>query len=506
MSRKSGYWYKLGADPEFELIDWQGDRERFVPAFEAFGESNYNSELGCDGHPSTAEIRPKPGNYAEVTSHINRLLAEAATHGYAAYAGSGKFEALGGHIHFSGIDPSCLLLDKLATFITEPLNKVSDTNLRQGDGSYGTYRFGSMSLSRREEICEFREQPHGWEYRAPLSWISTPVLCRGTLAIASVLARAAKLERLRKIATVGDLKKLAYKAERVAITKFYSLITELQQQDKVLEQVEIFQAWGKSVRTKRTASNQISFGQESGLMDIRDALRYSIADRARRRVDYLTYTRMHIVGMRSSRLVDAGATREDDGIMVHPALIQYLPSDIVVMFERWDRHDERWKRLVTISEPGQEVTRIGLSPSLRQYEVSAYTIDIIRELVKAVNRWYLAQSKKSKVDKLPPPPERKRINDDSDNYTRARDYDEYAGDYDNDEDEERPEECEREPHRHPEHCGTYTCNECNTQFGHMFHCRYDGCEYCNEEYGILPLGTTHLYRESGSAYPTDTTL
>jgi len=470
---------KLGADPEFEFEE----DGRLIPACELLP---FEGSLGCDGHNSTAELRPRAGAYYEVMRHINSLIGQAAEQGYSAYAGSGILESLGGHIHFSGIDPSCLFLDKLAVFITIPLNSVSIMDVR-ARYDYGAFRLGYNRLDRRQDMSEYRWQPHGWEYRAPLSWISTPILCRGVLAIAGVLARCAKLEKLRQVKTQADLCKLAYKGERVAIKQFYDTLENYKNDGTKLESIEIFKAWGKTKGLNRVPSNRISFGGELGLPTVQDAIFYSTDSGDSTWKDFSTIERTRIVGISNSR-IEFGDTSEYI-IFIHPDLKKYLPKRF---------------RFRVITDANQIRCRIGFSRSLREdlnrvylesvtrkLEMFKMTADLVKTLCKAVNRMCLADIK----TKPEPEPEKPRNLSTS----RRRDYDDPDGEYeegdgDDDEDSEDEYRCHNGGgEAHSRHCGVWTCTECADNFGHPARCRYDDCEYCNTEYGSLPSDSTEVF-------------
>ena len=271
---------KIGADPEFAF----SRNGRFVPAHHVLGYDT-NSELGTDGRDDTAELRPKPGSYYQVNSTISKLLSDAKKFGYDAYAGSGDHAPLGGHIHFSGIAADRELVKRLDKFIARPLNTVSDRSARHHYGEYG----------------EVRSQDHGWEYRAPLSWLSTPILTKGTLAIAWVLARAYKFKQVETINAREDLLNYAYKGERIAISLFFDAIKNYKTNNIQLESIEMFAAWGKESKPK--PSHFPDFSDDEFVWDIRTYIlnEHSLRKTAGRYHPYFCYKRLRFYGVRNSR-------------------------------------------------------------------------------------------------------------------------------------------------------------------------------------------------------------
>jgi hypothetical protein len=235
---------KIGADPEF-CFKRNGE---IVMADEVIGYDD-ETELGTDASADTAEIRPKAGNYWQVARRISRLLGEAAALGYDGFAGSGDVIPLGGHIHISGIEFNAELQSKLLRFITSPLNSVSNTRLRRHEG-YGRIRAKYVHNSRDLDIVRYND--HGWEYRSPASWLSTPILTKGVLAISWVLARATSKSDLHKINTKNELINYATKAEAVHIRLFYDAIKSYKTNNVKLEQIEMFAAWGKTKTNTKT--------------------------------------------------------------------------------------------------------------------------------------------------------------------------------------------------------------------------------------------------------------
>ena len=238
---------KVGADPEFELRDEDGD---LVYASNHIRDSACDERLGLDGHQATGELRPRPGHAQDVFEEIDSLLTDLADilagKDIKVYAGSGKELALGGHIHFSGVNSSLALVEALYRCITKPLNSISETYYRQHQGYGGA-------------DDQTRGQPHGWEYRRPLSWIVTPKLTLGVLTVAEVLARAEQAHKIERIENVEDLLTHANSTEEIAIREFYKEIDSLK--SKNLEEIEVLAAWKKDQTSRQPVSfNHNDFG------------------------------------------------------------------------------------------------------------------------------------------------------------------------------------------------------------------------------------------------------
>jgi len=248
----------LGADPEFEVRDSNG---RIINASNVRALSSRTSgELGLDGASVVGEIRPGPGSPAVVLENISKILdtANRAMTSYGIYGGAGKTYPIGGHIHFSGTPVHPNLLTLLDKYIASPLREISRQRIRNEHGYGG--------------LGEYRSQPHGWEYRAPCSWISHPTIAAGVLEVAHkcALANSKKIsidtqEKLLEFA--GSCSELSKKA----IGKFFNALEVFKKNGVSLEEVEIFQAWKKrgSARAAETINVvNFSFSEDYKLSEI----------------------------------------------------------------------------------------------------------------------------------------------------------------------------------------------------------------------------------------------
>ena len=174
----------LGADPEFVLLTPEG---RVAPASRYFppGATVGSDSLVVHGirRWPLAELRPAPAaEPAALAGVLRRLLAEAARRTgdepltWRAGALPVPGLPLGGHIHFSGVAPTPGRLRALDNAVALPLR------LLEPPGAAGRRpRYGALG--------DFRRKAHGgFEYRTPPSWLVSPALACGVLALAKIAA------------------------------------------------------------------------------------------------------------------------------------------------------------------------------------------------------------------------------------------------------------------------------------------------------------------------------
>lgn len=178
----------IGADPEFVMLRPDG---KIVPA------SRYlprDGDVGCDSvvirgvrRWPLAELRPAPATEpAAVAADLRRLLGEAArrtagaTLSWRAGAGPVRGLPLGGHVHISGAALTGERLRAMDNAVALPLRLLEPPS-----GAARRPRFGALG--------DFRRQSHGgFEYRTPPSWLVSPRLACGALALAKVAAEHAR--------------------------------------------------------------------------------------------------------------------------------------------------------------------------------------------------------------------------------------------------------------------------------------------------------------------------
>ncbi|AEI41451.1 putative amidoligase domain-containing protein [Paenibacillus mucilaginosus] len=175
----------LGADPEFLLLNGRG-KVRFASAF-----MDKDGPVGCDAIvlPSRrkiyplAELRPRPSTEVrELIVQLHRTLQLAArriTDEELVWVAGGmpvKGFPLGGHIHFSRVDLESRLLRVLDNYLALPLTLIEDGSTGQRRPQYGF-------------LGDFRRQRHGgFEYRVLPSWMVSPAVAKGVLALAKLAA------------------------------------------------------------------------------------------------------------------------------------------------------------------------------------------------------------------------------------------------------------------------------------------------------------------------------
>ncbi|MGE5371187.1 MAG: putative amidoligase domain-containing protein [Solirubrobacterales bacterium] len=175
----------LGADPEFLLA--YKDTNKLAAASHFFPRTG---TIGCDNirlpnrqDRPIAEVRPTPNECPmELTRTIQQNLKEANKtapfKNLKMVAGSQPIatHAIGGHIHFGGVQASSKLLRALDNYLAIPVlmleNPVSATKRRQ--------RYGLLS--------DFRTKEHGFEYRTLPSWLISPAYAQGILCAAKLIA------------------------------------------------------------------------------------------------------------------------------------------------------------------------------------------------------------------------------------------------------------------------------------------------------------------------------
>lgn len=183
----------LGMDPEFLLFNRATGK--VIPASRFLARSG---EAGCDSlryrgerRFPLAELRPRPaGDPRKVLVQLLHAfrLAERSIEDKALLWQAGGMPQrgfpLGGHIHFSGIPLTFQLLQALDNYLALPVAALEDRR------SFGRRpRYGCLG--------DFRLQGHGgFEYRTLPSFLISPLVTKGVVAIAALIADHA--ERLHR--------------------------------------------------------------------------------------------------------------------------------------------------------------------------------------------------------------------------------------------------------------------------------------------------------------------
>ncbi|MDR6224277.1 putative amidoligase domain-containing protein [Desmospora profundinema] len=175
----------MGADPEFLMRRKNGSLVMASNYFPRFGQ------VGCDaiwhGRDRSVkplvELRPKPStDPRQVVIRMYKGMITAARRvneqqvEWLAGALPHPQYPLGGHIHFSGIPLTFQLLRALDLYLALPIMVAEDKN-----GVRRRPRYGFLG--------DYRPQFHGgFEYRTLPSWLVSPTLTRGSMAVAQLIA------------------------------------------------------------------------------------------------------------------------------------------------------------------------------------------------------------------------------------------------------------------------------------------------------------------------------
>lgn len=192
-AKKSRPAVLLGMDPEFLLFNRATGK--VIPASRYLG---FAGEAGCDSlryrgerRFPLVELRPQPaGEPREVLVqllHAFRVAYRFIEDKKLLWQAGGMPQRgfpLGGHIHFSGIPLTFELLQVLDNYLALPVAAMED---RRSFGRRPLYGY----------LGDFRLQPHGgFEYRTLPSFLISPVVTKGVVAIAALIAgNASQLPR-----------------------------------------------------------------------------------------------------------------------------------------------------------------------------------------------------------------------------------------------------------------------------------------------------------------------
>lgn len=182
----------IGMDPEFLLFD--PTHGKVVPASRYL---QFHGEAGCDvlryrGQRlfPLAELRPQPGKEPrDVVVHLMHAFREARDsiedHGLIWQAGAMPQRGfpLGGHLHFSGVALTPELLRTLDNYLALPLAVLEDPRSAPRRPKYGF-------------LGDFRMKEYGgFEYRTLPSFLISPLVTKGVVALACLIIENA--ERLQ---------------------------------------------------------------------------------------------------------------------------------------------------------------------------------------------------------------------------------------------------------------------------------------------------------------------
>ena len=178
----------LGADPELIFLN---EKNEMVPAVDILiddPQGRYGFDSVINDQQVTfpvAEIRPDPQRTPQLlVKEIESILVDMSQFGidqqYQWFAGGMPkgLIALGGHVHFSGLQltPSLLrLLDSCLALTFSLIEDNKSSELRR-------HKYGALG--------DFRRQEHGgFEYRTLPSWLVSPQMTRGAIALGYLIIK-----------------------------------------------------------------------------------------------------------------------------------------------------------------------------------------------------------------------------------------------------------------------------------------------------------------------------
>jgi hypothetical protein len=205
---------KLGLDIEF-IFRRPDPNGKIVPASRFFQR---NGQVGCDSvriggklHYPLAELRPSPAvEPQELFRNLYAAMRKAASR-----VGDASLEwlaggmparglPLGGHIHVSGVPLNADLLRAMDNYMALPLVLLEDSTTSRRRPAYGA-------------LGDFRRQSHGgFEYRTLPSWIVSPALAMGVIALARVIVEHYAELRQRPLAR-PEMQTAYYAGDKLSI-------------------------------------------------------------------------------------------------------------------------------------------------------------------------------------------------------------------------------------------------------------------------------------------------
>ncbi|PQP82270.1 hypothetical protein C0Q44_19460 [Paenibacillus sp. PCH8] len=243
----------LGMDPEFLLV--QMPESKIVPASRFLERTGM---AGCDSvtiggrriYP-VAELRPAPSSEPrELLAHLMKAFAAASRsisdHSLIWQAGGMPQRGLplGGHIHFSGVNMTGELLRSLDNYLALPLAFLQDPR-----GSGRRPRYGALG--------DFRLKSYGgFEYRTLPSFLVSPLVAKGVVALSGLIAGGYTQLRQRPLAEAA-IHTAFYEGKRDVMQRYIpALLDDLKNVDgyaryeryasPFIRQLELGRTWDES--------------------------------------------------------------------------------------------------------------------------------------------------------------------------------------------------------------------------------------------------------------------
>lgn len=209
----------VGTDPEFILRRVDG---KIVSASKYLAKKGV---VGCDSvvirerkYYPLVELRPDPSpEPAQLIANLHQAMEMAADQigddtlmwlaGGMPYRGL----PLGGHLHLSGVWLNAEMLRCLDNYLALPLVLIEDSTTANRRPKYGF-------------LGDFRLQPHGgFEYRTLPSWLVSPKVASGVVALAVVIAKHYRELRRRPLASEA-MQQHYYDGNKAAIGRVFALL------------------------------------------------------------------------------------------------------------------------------------------------------------------------------------------------------------------------------------------------------------------------------------------
>lgn len=194
----------LGADPELLLVGAHG---AVVSSSEQVADANLKAQFGKDGGGTLAELRPRPCEQPlDLVRNLRTAMcaAPAKVRRLRWVAGSHALGMpIGGHIHFghpklrlqrgalhsyqARINAAVRCLD---VYLAPAVLLVEDRRQAawRRHPNNNSHPYGGLG--------DMREQPHGFEYRVPGSWLTSPHVALAVLSLAKVLVHESLSRRM----------------------------------------------------------------------------------------------------------------------------------------------------------------------------------------------------------------------------------------------------------------------------------------------------------------------
>lgn len=237
----------IGADPEFEVVDKNGE---LVSAKHVFPDNGLSDPIGHDGNADTGEIRPKFAySPLKLSRNIKRLVRKIQRNptiasGLAMYSGGGTKVATGGHIHFGPYKSWNEELKKaIWKLVAEPV-LAHQGELRRSVMTDKCTETGSDVV---------RQQPHGTEWRPLPSFIVNEETTQAVLCTSYAIVKSYFNGGIPKVLDSSAYKRLKF---YTPYKKYIDMFVDLFINDKStkLEKRDVLKEWRLNKLKERNAT------------------------------------------------------------------------------------------------------------------------------------------------------------------------------------------------------------------------------------------------------------